>query len=61
MLAIILGATRHLITAYGASLITQGYLDAASLEAITGAALAVISFGWSAWDAKQKDKLIKNK
>ena len=43
----LLGQVRHLLTAAGAVLVTKGYADNNTIEAVVGAVLAIVQFWWS--------------
>ena len=44
------GAIRHALTTLGGVAVAKGYIDAASLETLIGAAMVVFGLGWSALD-----------
>lgn len=49
---------RHILTMAGAYLVSQGYIEATSVESVTGASLVLIGAGWSAYKARQNKKVI---
>jgi hypothetical protein len=49
---IILGFARHLLTAAGGFLVAKGNFDAADVDTIVGAAVALAGAVWSALDKR---------
>lgn len=53
MLEVILGIIRHLLTAGGGVLVSNGILEAGQVETAVGAVLALVGIVWSVWDKKK--------
>ena len=48
-LELFLAALRHAMTASGVYVVAGGWATETSWETVTGAALTLVGFGWSAW------------
>ncbi len=46
---LILAALRHIMTAGGFFVVSSGLSTETAWEAVTGAVLVLVGFGWSAW------------
>lgn len=49
---------RTVLTTVGASLVTQGYIDAEQLNTIAGGVVVAITLAWSIWQKIQAKKRI---
>ena len=49
-----LGLARHVLTAFGGYLVARGTLDAATAEAVVGAAVTLGGVAWSVADKKMR-------
>lgn len=49
----VLGIIRHILTAAGGSLVTNGTLSDGDLQTGIGALVTVIGIAWSIWDKKK--------
>ena len=52
--AAVMGIARHLLTIAGGFLVAQGTIDAAGVETLIGAGVAIVGVVWSIWDKKAK-------
>lgn len=51
---VVLGVLRHVLTAVGGALATNGVLEAGQIETAVGAALTLAGIAWSAWEKKSR-------
>lgn len=55
---ILLSIARHLLTAYGATLVTNGVIGSSDLDAVIGSVITLAGILWSIFDKKiQANKL----
>lgn len=53
MSTVTMALIRHLLTFIGGSLITLGWLDEATVQALIGAGTTLVGILWSFWDKKE--------
>ena len=55
---IVNGLVRHLITIAGGALVSKGYVDASTVEQLSGVALSIAGIAWSAYAKQNTPELV---